>query len=46
VARPGGGRGLRGVGERARLLGGTAEARPVDGVWRLAARLPLTGGLR
>ncbi|MGA5553582.1 sensor histidine kinase [Streptomyces lavendulocolor] len=46
AARPGGGRGLRGVGERARLLGGTAEARPVDGVWRLAARLPLTGGAR
>ncbi|QGV81263.1 sensor histidine kinase [Streptomyces ficellus] len=40
VARPGGGRGLRGVGERARLLGGTAGARPVDGVWRLEARLP------
>ncbi|GGU21456.1 sensor histidine kinase [Streptomyces lavendofoliae] len=46
VARPGGGRGLRGIGERARLLGGTAEARPVDGVWRLAARLPLRGAAR
>ncbi|MEX0174204.1 sensor histidine kinase [Streptomyces sp. LMG1-1-1.1] len=40
VARPHGGRGLRGVGERARLLGGTAEAGPVDGVWRLAVRIP------
>ncbi|MGW6391811.1 sensor histidine kinase [Streptomyces sp. NPDC055103] len=40
VARPHGGRGLRGVGERARLLGGTAEAGPVDGVWRLVVRIP------
>lgn len=46
VARPGGGRGLRGVGERARLLGGTAGARPVDGAWRLSARLPLKGEAR
>ncbi|MFJ6511141.1 sensor histidine kinase [Streptomyces sp. NPDC091406] len=42
VARPGGGRGLPGITERAVLLGGRAEARPVDGVWRLTARLPLT----
>ncbi|MGW8485032.1 sensor histidine kinase [Streptomyces sp. NPDC055886] len=42
VTRPGGGRGLRGIAERAVLLGGRAEARPVDGVWRLTARLPLT----
>ncbi|WP_282690602.1 histidine kinase, partial [Streptomyces sp. CC216C] len=42
VARPGGGRGLRGVAERAVLLGGRAEAGPYDGVWRLTARLPLT----
>ncbi|MFC9705956.1 sensor histidine kinase [Streptomyces sp. NPDC056943] len=40
VARPHGGRGLRGVGERARLLGGSAEAGPVDGMWRLAVRIP------
>lgn len=40
VARPHGGRGLRGIGERARLVGGTAEAGPVDGVWRLAVRIP------
>ena len=42
VPRPGGGHGLRGVADRARLLGGTAEAGPVDGVWRLHVRLPLT----
>ncbi|MFG2331383.1 sensor histidine kinase [Streptomyces sp. NPDC048604] len=41
--RPGGGRGLRGVAERARLLGGSSAAGPVDGVWRLTARLPLGG---
>ncbi|MEU7021401.1 histidine kinase [Streptomyces sp. NPDC046203] len=45
VARPDGGRGLRGVAERARLLGGSAGAGPVDGIWRLAARLP-AGGAR
>ncbi|MEU0101001.1 histidine kinase [Streptomyces sp. NPDC006267] len=42
VARPGGGRGLRGIAERAVLLGGRTEAGPYDGVWRLTARLPLT----
>ncbi|AUH43690.1 sensor histidine kinase [Streptomyces sp. CMB-StM0423] len=36
-----GGRGLRGVAERARLLGGAAEAGPYDQGWRLTARLPL-----
>ncbi|WP_328945309.1 histidine kinase [Streptomyces sp. NBC_00250] len=40
AVRPNGGRGLRGVTERARLLGGTAEAGPADGVWRLAVRIP------
>ncbi|MFI8964778.1 sensor histidine kinase [Streptomyces sp. NPDC053493] len=44
VARPDGGRGLRGVAERARLLGGSAQAGPVDGRWLLAARLPAGGG--
>ncbi|MFE3886862.1 sensor histidine kinase [Streptomyces lydicus] len=41
--RPGGGRGLRGIAERARLLGGAATAAERDGVWRLTARLPLGG---
>ncbi|MGW2405846.1 sensor histidine kinase [Streptomyces sp. NPDC001739] len=39
--RTGGGRGLRGIAERARLLGGEAAAGPRDGTWRLTARLPL-----
>lgn len=38
--RPGGGRGLRGMVERAELLGGELTAGPDGGVWRLAARLP------
>ncbi|WP_330238290.1 sensor histidine kinase [Streptomyces sp. NBC_00525] len=42
ATRPGGGRGLTGVTERALLLGGTTAAGPRDdGVWRLSARLPL-----
>ncbi|MFG3156405.1 sensor histidine kinase [Streptomyces sp. NPDC048219] len=41
--RPGGGHGLRGVADRARLLGGAAEAGGADGVWRLHVRLPLKG---
>ncbi|MFF9894005.1 sensor histidine kinase [Streptomyces longispororuber] len=40
-ARPGGGHGLRGVADRARLLGGTTASGPADGVWRLRVRLPL-----
>ncbi|MFE6067984.1 sensor histidine kinase [Streptomyces sp. NPDC056525] len=40
AVRPNGGRGLRGIGERARLLGGTAAAGPADGVWRLVVRIP------
>ncbi|MGW7490282.1 sensor histidine kinase [Streptomyces sp. NPDC054786] len=43
AARPGGGRGLRGIAERARLLGGEATAAAHDGVWRLTARLPPAG---
>jgi len=43
AARPGGGRGLRGIAERARLLGGEATAAARDGVWRLAVRLPSAG---
>ncbi|MEV0503713.1 ATP-binding protein, partial [Streptomyces spectabilis] len=39
--RAGGGHGLRGIADRARLLGGTAESGPAAGVWRLRVRLPL-----
>lgn len=48
VVRPGGGRGLRGIAERAALLGGHAAGGPADdgAVWRLTVRLPLTGGRR
>ncbi len=41
--RPGGGHGLRGIADRARLLGGTAEAGPERGAWRLHVRLPMKG---
>ncbi|MFF3766629.1 sensor histidine kinase [Streptomyces sp. NPDC001922] len=41
----GGGRGLRGIAERATLLHGSARAGEDDGVWRLAVRLP-AGGAR
>ncbi|MFI7317177.1 sensor histidine kinase [Streptomyces venezuelae] len=41
ASRPGGGHGLRGIADRARLLGGTADAGPHDGTWRLDVRLPL-----
>jgi signal transduction histidine kinase len=43
--RPGGGHGLRGIADRARLLGGTSEAGPADGVWRLRVRLPMKGSV-
>lgn len=48
VVRPGGGRGLRGVTERATLLGGRAEAGAYGPLWRLAVTLPLPsrGGAR
>ncbi|MFJ9648452.1 sensor histidine kinase [Streptomyces sp. NPDC101206] len=39
-----GGRGLHGAAERAALLGGTVEAGPHAGLWRLRAVLPLGGG--
>ncbi|MGW6206446.1 sensor histidine kinase [Streptomyces sp. NPDC055089] len=41
AVRPGGGRGLRGIAERAVLLGGRTEAGAHDGHWRLTALLPL-----
>lgn len=42
TVRPGGGRGLHGITERAVLLGGSARSGPdTDGRWRLRARLPL-----
>ncbi|MFD4771298.1 sensor histidine kinase [Streptomyces niveus] len=49
VVRPGGGLGLRGVAERATLLGGHAEAGRDGPLWRLSVALPLTsegGGAR
>ncbi|MFE9395866.1 sensor histidine kinase [Streptomyces flavidovirens] len=43
VVRPGGGRGLPGIAERATLLGGHAEAGPHGDRWRLTVRLPVGG---
>ncbi|MGW0498157.1 sensor histidine kinase [Streptomyces sp. NPDC003007] len=45
-SRTGGGHGLRGIADRARLLGGTATAGPTPAqTWRLHARLPMKGPL-
>ncbi|WP_217228476.1 sensor histidine kinase [Streptomyces anulatus] len=44
VLRPGGGRGLRGIAERAVLLGGRTQAGADGGLWRLTAVLPRTAG--
>jgi signal transduction histidine kinase len=41
LRRTGGGSGLRGMRERAALLGGEATAGPHDGNWRVHVRLPL-----
>ncbi|MEU3060458.1 histidine kinase [Streptomyces subrutilus] len=41
VVTTGGGSGLRGMRERAALLGGKAETGPYQGSWRVRARLPL-----
>ncbi|MEU9321008.1 sensor histidine kinase [Streptomyces sp. NPDC048295] len=43
AAVPSGGSGLRGIRERAALLGGKAETGPHKGQWRVRARLPLDG---
>ncbi|MER5370325.1 histidine kinase [Streptomyces sp. NPDC002722] len=43
AAVPGSGSGLRGIRERAALLGGRAETGPHEGKWRVRARLPLNG---
>jgi hypothetical protein len=40
-ASPGGGRGLAGMGERVRVLGGTLSAGPRDGRWYVDATLPV-----
>jgi signal transduction histidine kinase len=45
ASRPGGGHGLRGIADRARLLGGAADAGPANGAWRLSVRLPLKGSV-
>ncbi|MGX2998493.1 sensor histidine kinase [Streptomyces sp. JNUCC 64] len=42
-AGPDRGGGLRGIRERAALLGGLADTGPVGGEWRVRARLPLGG---
>lgn len=39
--RPGGGRGLPGIEERARLLGGSMRAGPAQGRWQLRVLLPM-----
>jgi signal transduction histidine kinase len=41
AAEPGGGRGLRGIGERVAILRGTLDAGPRDGEWRVTATLPV-----
>ncbi|MGC5346435.1 histidine kinase [Streptomyces sp. AM 4-1-1] len=43
VASPGGGTGLRGIRERAALLGGKATTGPYEGGWRVHVSLPLDG---
>lgn len=45
ATRPGGGHGLRGMADRARLLGGTVRSGPADGVWRVNVRLPLKASI-
>jgi signal transduction histidine kinase len=40
LAASGGGYGLQGIRERMRLLGGSVQAGPADGVWVVAVRVP------
>ncbi|WP_327357020.1 sensor histidine kinase [Streptomyces sp. NBC_01304] len=44
ATRPGGGSGLKGVADRARLLGGRSGAGPDGDRWRLAVHLPVAAG--
>jgi signal transduction histidine kinase len=44
LAATGGGYGVRGMRERAELLGGSLSAGPVDGGWRVELRLPAPAG--
>jgi signal transduction histidine kinase len=43
TTRPGGGRGVAGMRERVRLLGGRIDVGPDGGSWRMTARLPRDG---
>lgn len=43
AGEPGGGSGLRGIRERAALLGGSAKTGPYEGEWMVHASLPLYG---
>jgi signal transduction histidine kinase len=43
IGTPGSGSGLRGIRERAALLGGIAKTGPYEGEWRVHASLPLNG---
>lgn len=45
LSSSGGGYGLRGMRERATLLGGTLEAGPTDDGWRVELRLPLESAI-
>ncbi|MER5636214.1 histidine kinase [Kitasatospora sp. NPDC002227] len=45
-SRPGGGRGLRGIAERAAALRGSCAWGAVDGRWQLAVRLPVPEPVR
>ncbi len=46
LSASGGGYGLRGMRERAELLGGSLDAGPSDGGWRVELRVPVLAGAR